>query len=296
MHPDTLSLAQYLKEEFVSVGRYIPLSLDSRLRESLRRQVRLLGIVEEWGPEFAVSHQSVELCRVAFGLNIPLICTADSPHALAVNRLTLPLACVVVASEAIPRMVWQSFGVQKLVSFRGVDEVAWIKGFTPTSVDLGVEVKKPLIIVRQMEARASYACGRVDMTLQLASKLSRLGQVVFLSRYQKRLGGKFIIPRGFVDSASLVAAADLVVSAGGTIAREAALQGVPSIVVSVFPDLYVNGYLSQLGFPLWTVKAEEVMDYAVKHVGEKWNVRRLVEGLENPVDVIVKILREYKKS
>ena len=64
---------------------------------------------------------------------------------------------------------------------------------------------------------------------------------------------------GFVDSASLVANADLVVSYGGTIAREAALQGVPSIAISDMAKTYVNTYLTKKGFPLFATTERGVL-------------------------------------
>ena len=95
-----------------------------------------------------------------------------------------------------------------------------------------------------------------------------------------------------MDSASLAAQADLVVSVGGTIAREAALTGTPSIVIRLFDKLYVNEYLARKGFPLFTVEPLKIMEYAKKHLGKKWNVEELLEKLENPVDIVQKVVQE----
>jgi len=101
-----------------------------------------------------------------------------------------------------------------------------------------------------------------------------------------------IIPREFVDSASIVSQAYLVISAGGTIAREAALQGVPAIVVSSLGKIYVNDYLSKKGFPIFTVKPDEVFNYAKRLLGKKWDVKALLDDLENPVDMIERVIKE----
>ena len=84
----------------------------------------------------------------------------------------------------------------------------------------------------------------------MAEKLSKLGNVHFIERYSDQ-GETFAGKERFVDSASLVANADLVVSYGGTIAREAALQGVPSVAVSDMAKTNVNRYLAKKGFPLF---------------------------------------------
>lgn len=291
-HPDTLALANLLKEKFINVGRYDPSSLLSRLKESLKRQLLLCEMFEKNRPNVAVSHRSVDLCRVAFGLGVPTISTHDTPHAEAVNRLTMPLIDFLVVSEAIPRRYIEGYGIKKILRFDGVDEAAWVKNLEPR---ITYNYKRPLIVVRQFETRAAYAEGRKDLTKIIAKKLTSLGNVLFLSRYRKRLAKKIIVPKKFVDSASLVAQADLVISAGGTIAREAALQGTPTIVIPVFKRLYVNDYLSAKGFPIFKVKPNRVLQYSKKILGKRWQVKSLLKNLENPVDVIENVIKDEIK-
>ncbi|MEM3642201.1 MAG: DUF354 domain-containing protein, partial [Candidatus Bathyarchaeia archaeon] len=292
-HPDTLALASLLKEEFIVVGKYDPKSPLSRLRESSKRQLLFCKMFEKNVPDVAISHRSVELCRVAFGLGIPNISTHDTPHAEAVNRLTMPLIDFLVVSKALPKSSVEGYGISKIFWFDGVDEVAWIKGFTP---EIKHHYEKPLIVVREIEERAAYAHGKRNWTKNLAKKLISLGNVLFLPRYTRRAEKGLIIPKEFVDSTSIVSQADLVISAGGTIAREAALQGVPAIVVSSFEKIYVNDYLANKGFPIFTVKPAEVFDYAKRFLGKKWNAQPLLNDLENPVDVIERILKEELKK
>ena len=284
-HPDTVALARLLGENPVVVGKYSPTSLLSRLEESAKRMVRFTELFKDHLPDVAISHQSVELCRVAFGLGVPVILTADTPHANAVNRLTVPLAETLVISEAIPQSFFKRFGARGIVPFRGVDEVAWIKDFEPHGK---FEFEKPLIVVRQMENRASYALGKRDETVELAKKLASLGKVLFISRYERSDGAA--ANSDFMDSASVVRHADLVVSAGGTISREAALQGVPSIVISDMGRTYVNRYLAKLGFPLFMMNASEVLRYSKKYLGKRFKVKSKLACLENPVSVIERVV------
>lgn len=292
-HPDTIALAKFLGERVQVVGKYDPTSRLTRLRESLRRQTLLYKMFGKEPPDIAISHGSVDLCRVAFGLGIPNVSTHDSPHAEAVNRLTLPLADVVVVSEAIPEECLRKFGVKKIVRFSGVDEVAWIKDF---KAEMRFDYGEPLIVVRQMETKAVYAQDKTDITEEIAKKLTFLGKVVFLSRYARKSKRNLFVPEGFIDSASLVAQAELVVSVGGTIAREAALQGIPSIVIPVLGHSYVNNYLAAKGFPIFTVDAEKVLGYAKKLIGKKRNVKKLLDELENPIEIIGKIVEKIKNG
>jgi predicted glycosyltransferase len=282
-------MAKYLDEKFIVIGKYAPSTLLSRLQESTQRVFKMCEYFEDNVPDLAVAHQSVELCRVAFGLNVPIILTADTPYADTVNRLTIPLADTLVISEAIPQRFFKNFGAKTLIPFKGVDEVAWIKDFVPTKK---FSFKKPLIVIRQMETRAAYALDKTDLTETLARKLTSIGNVLLLPRYDFHPRKGLHVTKGFVDSLNLAAYADLVINMGGTMAREAALQGTPSIVVSTFTGSYVNDYVSQKGFPLFTVDISKVMTYAKKYVGRKWDVKEKLKGLEDPVGLIGKIAQE----
>ena len=287
-HPDTIALAKFLEEEITVVGQYDPRSLSSRLRESLKRQLRLLEMFEKDPPDCAVSHGSIDLCRVAFGLGIPSISTADSPHAMAANKLGLPLVKYLIISRAFPRKLYQEYGVESIIQFDGVDEVAWIRDYQPSKQ----YYDRPLIVVRQAETKAAYAQRKDDVTLTLARKLTALGNVVFISRYEQRAYKDLLVPQGFVDTASLAAHADLVVGVGGTIAREAALQGTPSLVIPLFGRSHVNDFLADKGFPLFTSTFQQALTNAKEQLGARRNVRQLLQGLENPVNTIAAIAQE----
>ncbi len=291
-HPDTVPLARGLGETPVVVGKYAPSTLASRLEESSERIIQFSKMFKDTQPDVAVAHQSVELCRTAFGLGIPIITTADTPYAYAVNRLTIPFAHTVVVSEALPKNFTKSNCAKNTVVFRGVDEVAWVHSFKPTKP---ANVKKPLIVLRQIETKATYAKGKKDSAKMLAEQLAPLGNVHVLERYSEgpeAFGGK----TQFEDSANLVANADLVVSYGGTISREAALQGVPSIAVSDMAKTYVNTYLAKKGFPLFITSEQKVAAIAKQYLGRRFNVADKLAALENPVDVIEKVVNSLKKA
>jgi predicted glycosyltransferase len=230
-------------------------------------------------PDVAIAHQSVELCRTAFGLGVPIILTADTPHAKAVNKLTIPFADTLVVSEALPNSFLKKYCPDNIIQFKGVDEVAWIKDLKPPK---NSGFKKPLIVVRALETKAAYALEGVNRTSKVARELEALGNVLLLKRYS----GK----KEFVDSACVVANADLVVSAGGTIAREAALQGVPSIVISELGRTPVNIYIARKGFPLFISDAQKVLKLAKTHLGNKVDVTAKLAQFDNPVDIIEKVV------
>lgn len=284
-HPDTVALARILGENPIVVGKYRPATLFSRLEESAARVLKFSKLFRDDPPDVAISHQSVELCRTAFGLGVPIILTADTPHAKAVNKLTIPFADTLVVSEALPKRFLKKYCPDRIIQFRGVDEVAWIKDLKRSKHS---DFKKPLIVVREIETKAAYALGTADLTLEIARKLGALGIVLLLKRY----GGK----EEFVDSVRMVANADLVVSAGGTIAREAALQGVPSIVISELGRTYVNAYLARKGFPIFMSDARKMLKSAKRLLGKKVDVAAELARFDNPVDIIEKAVMKLQSA
>jgi predicted glycosyltransferase len=286
-HPDTVALARIIGENPIVVGKYSPASLFSRLEESANRVIQFSKLIKDNPPDIAISHQSVELCRTAFGLGIPIILTADTPHAKAVNKLTIPFATTLVVSEALPKRFLENYCPANIIRFKGVDETAWIKDLKPPK---NSDFKKPLIVVREFETKAAYALETADLTLEIARKLEVLGNVLLLKRYSETAKEEI------VDSARIVANADLVVSAGGTIAREAALQGVPSIVISEMGRTYVNTYLARKGFPIFMIDARKVLSFAKRYLGKKVDVTAKLAQLDNPVDIIEKTVTKMQST
>ena len=286
-HPDTLSVMNTLGERFEIIGKYDPTSLATRFRASIERELRFYEMFKNNNPHVAISHGSVELCRTAFALGVQNICTGDTIYTKA-NWLIVPLADTLLISKAIPKRIYQRYGAKNIVQFDGVDEVAWVR---PSNQEGNGRYEHPLIIVRQSEFRASYMKGK-DVMMDIAKKLTSLGNVLFLPRYKKEKIEGLIVPEGFVDSLSLVREADLVIGVGGTIAREAALQGTPSIVVPILGWAHVNDFISKRGFPLFKVKPPDILKYAEKYIGRRTDVSKMLAKLENPVDVIATLINE----
>ncbi len=289
-HPDTVNIMEVLGERFEVVGKYDPTSLATRLRASIERELQFYELFKNNIPQVAISHGSVELCRTAFGLGMHVICTGDTTYTKA-NWLIVPLADTLVISKAIPRRVYKKYGAKKIVQFDGVDEVAWVRSTKRRSSIYD----HPLIVVRQSEYKASYMKGK-DITRDIATKLAKLGHVIFLSRYHKKKTKGMVVTEKFVDSLAVTGEADLVVGVGGTMAREAALQGTPSLVVPVLGWSYVNEYVSGKGFPLYKVKPEEVLRFAKTIIGKRKDVKKNLASLEDPIDIIETLVQKHGKK
>jgi predicted glycosyltransferase len=278
-----------LKEEFITIGKYDTSSFITRMKQSLYRQNEFLELFEKKKPDVSISHQSVDSCRIAFGLGIPIIATHDSPHAHSVNKLTMSLIDWLVVSEAISIDSLKRCFNGQIFQFSGVDEVAWIQN---RKYQIKYEYPRPLIIIREFETKAAYAQNEINVAEQIAEKLVKVGNVLYLPRYDRRSRDNLIIPDEFVDSTSLVNQADLVVGFGGTMAREAALQGIPTLVLPAINNQPVNDYLTKKGFPLFKVEMTQLISKSKKLINKRWKTKSLLEKLQNPINTIEKILQE----
>jgi uncharacterized protein len=191
--------------------------------------------------DLALSHASHELPLVARSLGIPSAYAFDYEFATAQHGLGCRAATRVVVPHAIPRDRLERLGARaaKVRTYPGFEEEYYLHGFDPdpTVLDaLGLDRERVLVVVRTPPEVSLYH--RHESPL-FADVLERLGTdagvyAVVLPRtaeqratIQARDLPSLVVPEHAVDAQSLVALADLVVSAGGTMNREAVALGVP---------------------------------------------------------------------
>jgi predicted glycosyltransferase len=282
----------------IVVGRHGGAGLRGKLRADAER---ILGLLDALGetPDALVSYPSPSAVRTAFGLGIPVVLFNDTPHAEAACRLACPLASVLVYSEFIPRGEMERYVLRSFTRtrrYRGVEELAWILRTRPdprVPESLGLE-PSGYVVVRPEERKASYYGGGPDVT-SLALRLAARGvRVVFLPRYRdqaERVRGveKIIVPREAVEGVSLEYYAAAVVTGGGTMAREAALLGVPGI--NLFPGrIHVDEALASMGFPYYkpgSLEEAEALALRFAENPERTDTRSLLRGLEDPAIVMI---------
>ncbi|MHA1912586.1 MAG: DUF354 domain-containing protein [Candidatus Kariarchaeaceae archaeon] len=315
----TISTLDRLKREYIIIGKHGGGDLGQKLIRSTERMSKLteyiLGLPEE--PSLLVSLSSPDANRVAFGLAIHSICLNDAPHAVAVGKLCFSLATKLVITEAISPEKYLSLGAtqEKIVQFSGIDEVGWLKDFKPDKkvlTDLGITETDQLAVLRTEESNASYYRSylkkeglSVDQTPLISLIRAILDdfdlKLVVFPRYDKQkaqleeeFGSKIIIPPKSIDTQSLMSFADLVVTGGGTMGREAALLGTPTICF--FPKyLDVEAYLSKIGLPLFHLSDfSEVIPKGLEILAStdyKQKTEAIINGMEAPLDGVIKALR-----
>ena len=209
-------------------------SLTSRLH-ALRRWARGRSF------DVALAHGSHELTLTARRLGIPSATTFDYEFAWLQHQLGCRAATRVVVPEAIPPERLERYGVDgpKLARYPGLKEEYYLADFVPEPAALmawQIDPARTLVVVRTPPDVSLYHRRSNPLFPQVLDHLGRDESVhaIVLPRtpeqrdfvQQLRLPS-VLLPERAVDAQSLIALSDLVVSAGGTMNREAAALGVP---------------------------------------------------------------------
>ena len=216
----------------------------SRLGKVGTMVTRLSGL-RRWarGKHFdaALAHGSHHLTLTARALGIPSSTTFDYEFATVQHQLGCRAATFVVVPDAIPPERLERYGVRppKLRRYEGLKEEYYLADFEPDPgvlEPLGLDRERILVVVRTPPDVSLYHRKSNRLFPQVLNHLgSEEGvQAVVLPRTTEQRDfvrglelPSVVVPDEAVDAQSLIAFSDLVVSAGGTMNREAAALGVP---------------------------------------------------------------------
>jgi len=191
--------------------------------------------------ELALAHGSNDLALVARSRGIPAVNTFDYEWATVQHNIGCRLARRVMVPESIPPERLKRYGVgpDKLVQYPGLKEEYYLSDFTPDPgvlTRLGVDPERVTVIVRPPPDVSLYHRKSNPLFPQVLEYLGSddgvhavvVPRTAAQRQYVRELGlPSVIVPDGAIDGQSAVALADLVVSAGGSMNREAVALGTP---------------------------------------------------------------------
>jgi uncharacterized protein len=231
--------------------------------EALRRRVAgLRAFARGASPDVALSHNSYAQLVAARSLRIPPVTAMDFEHQPA-NHLGFRLARTVLLPSALKdsRVVRQGASGRKSRFYPGLKEEVYLGDFTPDQAvleKLGIclDGDSILVVARTPPSRALYHDFESPLFLGALQTITsdRRTQLVILVRHPEQRAAlealqlpRCAIPTEAVDSRSLIYAADLVLGAGGTMTREAALMGVPTFSLFAGRPPAVDTWLERRG-------------------------------------------------
>lgn len=239
-YAQTLGLLHRLGIEHRAIGRHGGATRSGKLAALASRTARMLAFGRR-GFDLAIGHGSNDLALAAAALRIPAANTFDYEWATYQHNVGCRLARIVAVPEAIPAERLSRYGVgpRKLRRYPGLKEEYYLADFTPDpgALDaLGVDRDRVLVIVRPPPDVSLYHRRANKLFPAVLAALGRRDDVhaVVVTRTAQQHAAvhalalpSIIVPDGTVDAQSLIALADVVVSAGGTMNREAVALGTP---------------------------------------------------------------------
>jgi predicted glycosyltransferase len=256
----TLELCERFGIEHTAIGRHRGGSLGAKARGLADRSLALTRWARGRRFDRAIGHGSNDITIAAKLLRIPSATMFDYEWATVQHTVNCRLARAVVVPDAIPPERLYRYGARrKIRAYPGLKEEYYLADFEPDPAvlqRLGLNEKEPIAVVRTPPAVSLYHRFENDLFGKVLERL-RGSQTVVLPRTPEqraelaRTGG-FIVPEHAIDAQSLIAYADLVVSAGGTMNREAVALGTPVFTVfegrlgAVDERLIADGRLTRL--------------------------------------------------
>ena len=239
-YAQTLGLLERLRIDHRAIGRHGGASRSGKLAALLNRTGRMLAFGRR-GFDLAIGHGSNDLALAAAALRIPAANTFDYEWATYQHNVGCRLARIVAVPEAIPPERLQRYGIGagKLRRYPGLKEEYYLSDFTPDPAaleQLGVDRERVVVVVRPPPDVSLYHRRANKLFPAVLAALGRRDDVhaVVVTRTEHQRTAvhalhlpSIIVPDGTVDAQSLIAFADLVVSAGGTMNREAVALGTP---------------------------------------------------------------------
>ncbi len=293
--------------DYTSIGNH-GVTLEEKLLSSTKRAYELSKFISKQNIDIAISKHSVEMPRVAFGLGIPNIFVLDNEHAIAANKLTLPLTNKLIIPEIFD--MWDAIqcgmNPNNIIQYNGTCEITHLEDFEYNENilnDLNIKTSKDKIILMRPEpSLASYLntdCNK-SVLKPIVDELKDYADILIIPRFKtqgeifKNLPNVQIIKTP-VDTFSLMKKADLIIGAGGTMNREAALIGTP--VISCYPgkQLSVDKFYINKGLMKRSTNLDEVISLAKELLSKKEKPKKI--NTDNLIDLIVnEIYKTYNEN
>jgi predicted glycosyltransferase len=240
-YAQTLGLLERMGIEFTAVGKHGGASRVRKLGALVGRTSRVRRLARKDHFDLAVAHGSNDLALAAASLGIPAVNTFDYEWATQQHQIGCRLARRVMVPEAIPPERLRRYGVgpHKLRQYAGLKEEYYLSDFEPDTAvldQLALDRARILVVVRPPPDVSIYHRKANRLFPQVLDHLGNREdvQAIVIPRTDEQRASvralnmpSLVVPDGAIDAQSLIALSDLVVSAGGTMNREAVALGTP---------------------------------------------------------------------
>jgi hypothetical protein len=240
-YAQTIELLEMQGIEYTAFGRHGGESRTKKLAALFTRARHMRKFAKGKHFDLAACHGSNDLPIAARRLGVPAVDMFDYEFASYQHNVGCRLSRRVMTPESIPPERLRRYGVddKKLAQYPGLKEEYYLADFEPNPAvleQLGIDAEKVLVILRPPPDVSLYHRKSNPLFPQVVRHLGTheglkavvLPRTTAQREYVRSLElPSLIVPDGAVDAQSLIAFSDLVVSAGGTMNREAVALGTP---------------------------------------------------------------------
>jgi predicted glycosyltransferase len=300
-YAQTVDLLAQRRIQYSLIGRHRGAKASAKAFGLASRSMALIGYGRRERFDVAFSHNSNDLAVAAWVLRIPHLVVHDYEHAKASYAVNARLATRILVPQAIPTAAIVAHGARpdKVGHFPGLKEHVYLGADTPAEDlrrSLGATEDQVLVVLRPPATMSAYHLGFGNelfsaLIQAIGERTDVVAVLVPRTRVQAAelaptLPANVFVPQGVLDGPSLVRSADLVVSAGGTMNREAAVLGTPAYTVFAGQQGAVDEDLIRRGL---LVDARQVAD--VRFVRKQPSSGWVVENRSGILDELYRLAR-----
>ena len=269
---NTIELLEMSGLSHYIIGRHYGKNKIKKVLGFIIRIFQLYCFLRNKNIDVGISHSGFNVPVVSWLLHIPCIYLNDNEHAEA-NRVSFLFANKILVPEFIDiekvKRQWAS--EDKIIKYPGVKEGIYLWSYTPIAFNNSDNPKsKKRIFIRPEPWTAQYYKGKRNFIDKLLIGIKDKYEIILLPRgkvqeeyyRQDRFSGITVSDKS-MNLNEIMSNCDLFIGAGGTMTREAAVLGIPTI--SIYQDelLDVDNYLIDKGLMIHKkdVNAEFVMSF-----------------------------------
>ncbi|HEV8367770.1 MAG TPA: DUF354 domain-containing protein [Pyrinomonadaceae bacterium] len=299
---ETVPLAQAAGLSPNIIGEYGGRKVSGKAGDLMSRAWDLAGWARKRKFDLAISHNSYSQILAAGALRVKCATLMDYEYQPA-NHLAFRLTSKLIVPVSFPDRRLRRYGAnpRKIKRYHGTKEDVYLADFQPDASfetqlsQFGIQPDNLLVLMRPPAHEALYH--RFENTL-FDDALNRIladenVRVILLPRnetqrlaYTAKGQTNLVIPAAPMDGPNLIAASDLVISAGGTINREAAALGVPAASIYVGKWAAVDEELVKEGRLRRIRNVEDLRDLPIVKK-QSMKPRRSVEVIDEVVGLIL---------
>lgn len=291
----TLSLLEELNISHSSLSSQINGNIFVAINELIRRNYRLLQVVNEFKPDVMVAIGGTFIAHVGFVTRRPSLVFYDTENAKLQNLITYPFASYVY----VPRCYESWTPKNRTKRYAGYHELSYLhpRYFQPNqeiAVNNGLDPWQDNFFIRLVSWEASHDIGEhcwdVDILTNLISKLSALGKVIISSEaFLPERFKEFVYQGNVSEIHHVMAFSRAFIGESATMASECACLGVPGVYAAQTGRGYMQEQESRYKLithvrELKWLPIQQAIDNILSYPAEFWRQQR-EKLLQDTIDV-----------